>query len=159
MDIIYKIGVPGWAILAVQFIFFVIIICLGLSVEKSSRILRALLSRCLRESRDLVQDGNRDVTLARDCATRYRLAASRIEDVDAFAIANSEISRATATRLLGKSWSFSKVDELLHGGSGFLVTLGLIGTFFGLMANMVQLSELVMVSEGGLRSRTLSCKA
>jgi hypothetical protein len=149
MDIIYKIGIPGWTILAIQFLFFAVVIKLGLTVEKSSRSLRSLLSRCLRESRDLVQDGNHDVTLARDCATRYRLAASRIEDVDAYAIANSEISRSTATQLLKRSLSFAKIDELLHGGSGFLVTLGLIGTFFGLMANMVQLSELVMVSDGG----------
>lgn len=155
MDIILKIGAPGWLVLAFQFAVFIVILWLGVDVEKSSRPLRALLSRCLRESRDLITDERPELRLARDSATRYRIAASRIEDVDAYAIANSEISRATATRLGNTQWSYTKVDELLHGGSGFLVTLGLIGTFFGLMANMVQLSELVLASEDGAQQASL----
>jgi hypothetical protein len=155
MDIIFKIGIPGWLILVAQFSVFAIILRLGLEFEKSSRSLRTILSRCLRESRDLVSDNDMQLSLARDCATRYRIAATRIEDVDAYAIANSEISRATAIRLFKRSWSYPKIDELLHGGSGFLVTLGLIGTFFGLMANMVQLSELVLASEDGSQQASL----
>lgn len=155
MDILLKIGIPGWIILVSQFGVFAIILKLGVEVEKSSRLLRSTLSRCLRESRDLIPDNQSELSLASNCATRYRIAATRIEGVDAYAIANSEISRATASRLINKRWSYSKVDELLHGGSGFLVTLGLIGTFFGLMANMVQLSELVLASEDSSQQASL----
>jgi len=155
MEIVLKLGVPGWLILAAQFSIFVVILKLGLEVDKSSRPLRAVLSRCLRESRDLISDDDPQLSLARNCSTRYRIAASRIEGVDAYAIANSELSRATASRLFKKSWSYLKIDELFHGGSGFLVTLGLIGTFFGLMANMVQLSELVLASEDGSQQASL----
>jgi methyl-accepting chemotaxis protein len=155
MDIVFKIGIPGWLILVAQFSVFAIILRLGLEFERSSRSLRTILSRCLSESRDLISDNDMQLSLARDCATRYRIAATRIEDVDAYAIANSEISRATASRLFKRPWSYPKIDELLHGGSGFLVTLGLIGTFFGLMANMVQLSELVLASEDGSQQASL----
>lgn len=147
MDILLKIGAPGWIIIISQLAVFGLILRLGLDVDKSTRALRLVLSRCLRESRDLITDNDSEMNLARNCATRYRLAAARIEGVDAYAIANSEMSRATASRLFKRSWSYLKIDELLHGGSGFLVTLGLIGTFFGLMANMVQLSELVLASQ------------
>lgn len=155
MDVVFKIGIPGWLILFSQFLIFATILRLGIEIEKSFKPLRSALSRCLRESRDLIPDNDSKMSLARDCATRYRIAASRVEAVDAYAIANSEISRATASRLFKMQWSFLKVDELLHGGSGFLVTLGLIGTFFGLMANMVQLSELVLVSEDGSQQASL----
>jgi uncharacterized protein Yka (UPF0111/DUF47 family) len=155
MDIILKIGFAGWLILILQFLAFSSILKLGTSIERSSRPLRATLSRCLRESRDFISDQSNDLRLARDCATRYRLAATRIEDVDAYAISSSEVSRASAGKLFGIHWSYQKVDELLHGGSGFLVTLGLIGTFFGLMGNMVQLSELVLASEDGSQQATL----
>jgi hypothetical protein len=155
MDILLKIGVPGWIIILSQFTIFALILRLGLDIDKSTRALRHALSRCLRESRDLIPDNDSKMNLARNCATRYRIAASRIEGVDAYAISNSEISRATASRLFNKSWSYLKIDELLHGGSGFLVTLGLIGTFFGLMANMVQLSELVLASEDGSQQASL----
>lgn len=155
MDILLKIGAPGWIIIISQLAVFGLILRLGLDVDKSTRALRLVLSRCLRESRDLIADNDSEMNLARNCATRYRLAAARIEGVDAYAIANSEISRATASRLFKRSWSYLKIDELLHGGSGFLVTLGLIGTFFGLMANMVQLSELVLASEDGSQQASL----
>lgn len=155
MEIVFKLGIPGWLILAAQFSIFALILKLGLEVDKSSRPLRAVLSRCLRESRDLISDDDPQLSLARNCSTRYRIAASRIEGVDAYAIANSELSRATASRLFKKTWSYLKIDELFHGGSGFLVTLGLIGTFFGLMANMVQLSELVLASEDGSQQASL----
>lgn len=155
MDIVLKIGIPGWLILATQSIVFAVIFKLGLDVSKSSRPLRSALSRCLRESRDFISDGDPQLNLARNCSTRYRIAASRIEGVDAYAIANSELSRSTASRLFKRNWSYLKIDELFHGGSGFLVTLGLIGTFFGLMSNMVQLSELVLASEDGSQQASL----
>ena len=155
MDILLKIGVPGWMIILGQFAVFGLMLRLGLDVDKSTRLLRLALSRSLRESRDLIPENDSEMNLARDCATRYRLAAARIEGVDAYAISNSEISRATASRVFKRSWSYLKIDELLHGGSGFLVTLGLIGTFFGLMANMVQLSELVLASENRSQQASL----
>jgi methyl-accepting chemotaxis protein len=155
MDILLRIGIPGWIIIICQLAVFGLILNLGLDVDKSTRPVRLALSRCLRESRDLIPDNDSEMNLARNCATRYRIAAARIEDVDAYAISNSEISRATASRLFKRSWSYLKIDELLHGGSGFLVTLGLIGTFFGLMANMVQLSELVLASESTSQQASL----
>lgn len=155
MEIVLKIGAAGWLILATQLAVFTLLLILGLRLEKSSRVLRACLSRCLRESRDLVDEGDSGLGIARACATRYRLAAARIESVDAYAICSSEVSRATAGFFLGKKWSYSNVDELLHGGPGFLVTLGLIGTFVGLMGNMVQLSELVLASEEASQQSTL----
>jgi hypothetical protein len=155
MDIVLKIGIAGWLILVTQLAVFSLLLILGLRLEKSSRVLRACLSRCLRESRDLVAEGDAGLEIARACATRYRLAAARIESVDAYAICSSEVSRASAGLFIGKKWSYSKVDELLHGGAGFLVTLGLIGTFVGLMGNMVQLSELVLASEEASQQSTL----
>ncbi|MCT0199065.1 hypothetical protein KQ313_05165 [Synechococcus sp. CS-1325] len=65
------------------------------------------------------------------------------------------MSRATAAVLLGRKWSFSQVDDLLHGGPGFLVTLGLIGTFVGLIGNMSELSSLIRGSESAVEQTSL----
>lgn len=147
MGVLLEIGIAGWLILCIQLSVFCLLLTLGLRVTKSSRALLSCLSRCLRESRDLVTEADSGLNIARACATRYRHAAERIENIDAYAICSSEVSRASAISFAGHRWSYSKIDDLLHGGPGFLVTLGLIGTFVGLMGNMIQLSELVLASE------------
>jgi len=45
-------------------------------------------------------------------------------------------------------WTFLQIDDLLQGGPGFLITLGLIGTFSGLIQNMSRLSALLLIGEG-----------
>jgi len=147
MSILLKIGLAGWLILVTQLLVFSLILVLGLQLEKSSRALRSCLSRSLRESRDFVTEEDAGLGLARACATRYRPAVAKIEKVDVYAICFSEVSRATACTIGRYRWSYSRIDDLLHGGPGFLVTLGLIGTFIGLMGNMVKLSELVIISD------------
>jgi hypothetical protein len=147
MSILLEIGLAGWLIIVAQLLVFSLILVLGLQLEMSSRALRSCLSRSLRESRDFVTEDDAGLGLARACATRYRPAVAKIEKVDVYAICFSEVSRATACTIGRYRWSFSRIDDLLHGGPGFLVTLGLIGTFIGLMGNMVKLSELVIVSD------------
>ena len=122
MDILLRIGAPGWIIIISQFAVFGLILRLGLDVDKSTRALRLVLSRCLRESRDLIADNESEMNLARNCATRYRLAAARIEGVDAYAIANSEMSRATASRLFMRSWSYLKIVPLALKIYGLLLS-------------------------------------
>ena len=45
-------------------------------------------------------------------------------------------------------WTICQSDELLNGAPGFLVTLGLIGTFTGLIQNLSGLSGLLLAGEG-----------
>lgn len=144
--VLLKIGVAGWLVLASQTLVFLLLLILGIKMDRASTSLRACLSRSLRESKDLVTESDGSLNIARTCATRYRVAAARIENVDAYAICMSEVARSTVSSFAGRKWSYSKIDELLHGGPSFLVTLGLIGTFIGLMGNMVKLSDLVVNS-------------
>lgn len=152
---LYSLGPVGWSILAVQLSLFLILVILGDKLKSSTRALRACLSNSLRESRDCLTENDPSLSIARSCSTRYRIAAAKIESVDSYAISSSEVSRATAAVFLGKKWSFSQVDDLLHGGAGFLVTLGLIGTFVGLIGNMNELSGLIRGSEGSVEQTSL----
>ena len=45
-------------------------------------------------------------------------------------------------------WTFVQIDDLIQGGPGFLITLGLIGTFFGLIQNLGGLSTLFEATDG-----------
>jgi hypothetical protein len=152
---IFQIGPFGCLILGLQLAVFFLLLGLGMNLSSGSQTLRAALSKCLRESKDLITEKDPGVSIARSCATRYRIAAARVERVDAYSISSSEVSRATASVFVGRRWSYSQVDDLLHGGPGFLVTLGLIGTFVGLIGNMTQLSQLVLASEGAPEQTSL----
>jgi hypothetical protein len=152
---LYTLGPVGWSILSIQLLLFLLLVILGEKLKNSTRALRACLSTSLRESRDCLTDNDPSLSLARSCSTRYRIAAAKIESVDSYAISSSEVSRATAAVFIGRKWSFSQVDDLLHGGAGFLVTLGLIGTFVGLIGNMNELSNLIRGSEGAVEQTSL----
>ena len=133
MDIISNISLVGQSILLVQAIFFSSVLGLGLYQVCATKRLRRSLAESLRLSKDTLGDGSGFASLAVACRTRYRNAAERIESVDALSIASSELARFPLVRIGIWRWTICQSDELLNGAPGFLVTLGLVGTFSGLI--------------------------
>ncbi|NOL46243.1 putative conserved membrane protein [Synechococcus sp. MIT S9220] len=138
----------GLVIIGLQATVFAAIILSGIYATSKTKTLRRKLEESLRTSIDCINSQNGMERLASDCRTRYANAAERIESVDSEAIVQSEIARFPVIRLGKVKWTFEQMDELLQGGPGFLITLGLIGTFWGLIANMSGLSDLLLTGEG-----------
>jgi len=128
-------------------VLFLLIACLGLYQVKITQILRRLLEQSLRTSSEAISSQSGMFALASDCQTRYRNAAERVESVDTDAIVLSEMTCFSAIRLGQFRWTFLQIDDLLQGEPGFLITLGLIGTFSGLIQNMSGLSTLLLTGE------------
>jgi hypothetical protein len=143
--IISNISQTGIVILLIQFLVFVLILA---HQTAKTRRLRLKLHESLGMSYDTIEGNEGVFELATKCKKRYRVAAERIESVDTEAIVNSEIARFPVLKIGKARWTFLQIDELLHGGPGFLVTLGLIGTFAGLIQNMGNLSGLLLTGEG-----------
>jgi hypothetical protein len=98
------------------------------------------LSKSLRLSEDLFGDDRSFVTSAR---TRYRRAAERIEDVDAHAIASGELSSYEVISIWKWRMNIGSLDELISSAPGVFVTIGLLGTFVGLVLNLGELSAIL----------------
>jgi len=147
-NLLSNISETGLVIIAIQATVFTAIIALGLYAASATRPLRRKLEESLRTSIDCINSQNGMSSLASDCRTRYINAAERIENVDADAIVQSEVARFPAIKLGPIKWTFEQIEELLQGGPGFLITLGLIGTFWGLIHNMNGLSDLLLTGEG-----------
>lgn len=146
--IISNISTIGRLVLIIQAIIFALILVLGLYQTNKTRILRMKLQQSLGKSLDTIDSQSGIFRIATECRSRYRRAAERIENVDAEAIVYSEMAIFPVVRIGGMRWSFLQIDELLQGGPGYLVTLGLIGTFTGLIQNMSNLSGLLLAGEG-----------
>ena len=146
--ILNNISTPGIVILGVQSSVFLSIVFFGVYQVQATKLLRRLLSQSLRTSNDSIDSQSGMLALASDCRTRYRNAAESIESVDAEAIVTSEMARFPAFKFGFIRWSFVQIDDLIQGGPGFLITLGLIGTFFGLIQNLGGLSTLFEATDG-----------
>ena len=148
MSLLNNISDIGKGILITQLIFFSFVVSLGLYQVTATKRLRKSLAESLRLSRDTLGDGSGKAMLAVSCRTRYRNAAERIESVDALSIASSELARFPLIKLGKLRCTIYQSDELLNGSAGFLVTLGLVGTFAGLIQNLSGLSGLLLSGEG-----------
>ena len=118
------------------------------SLFKANRQLRPLLkglARSLRLSEDQFGDETNFVTSAR---TRYRRAAENIEEVDANSIASGELSGVEILRIGKWRVNIGGFSELVGSAAGVFITIGLLGTFVGLAANLQELGYLLN-TEGG----------
>ena len=147
-NIIANISDIGRLILSLQGIVFCLILVLGLYQANKTRPLRKRLHQSLSNSIDTIDPQFREFRIAIECRSRYRRAAERIENVDTEAIVYSEVAKYPVIQIGHIRWTFLQIDELLQGGPSYLVTLGLIGTFTGLIQNMSSLSGLLLTGEG-----------
>jgi len=133
------------AFLLIETLFFAFLVYSCKTVDRNLSPILALLSRSLRLSEDLFGDDRNFVTSAR---TRYRRAAERIEDVDAYAIASGELSSYEALRLWQWRISMSALSEIMGSAPGVFITIGLLGTFLGLALNLGELSNILSFGSG-----------
>ncbi len=131
--------------LLIEALFFVFLIYSCKRVDRQLSPILAQLSRSLRLSEDLFGDERNFVTSAR---TRYRRAAERIEDVDAYAIASGELSSYEALRIWQWRITMGALSEITGSAPGVFITIGLLGTFLGLALNLAELSNILSVGSG-----------
>ena len=131
--------------LLIEALFFVFLIYSCTTVDRHLSPILAQLSRSLRLSEDLFGDERNFVTSAR---TRYRRAAERIEDVDAYAIASGELSSYEALRIWKWRITMGALSEVMGSAPGVFITIGLLGTFLGLALNLGELSNILSVGSG-----------
>lgn len=131
--------------LLIEGLFFTFLVFSIWRVNKNISPILAKLSRSLRLSEDLFSDNQSFVTSAR---TRYRRAAECIEDVDAQAIAAGELSSYEAFRIWKWRISIGALSEIVSSAPGVFITIGLLGTFLGLVLNLNELSNILSVGSG-----------
>ena len=151
--ILENISKAGLLILSIQSLIFITTIWLSIYQEKKL----SPLKEKLKNSREKISDSvnvidtenpkNRALELAIKCKERYQHAASAIENISAETIAANTIDEYQIIRKGPKKWTLGEVNELITGAPSFLITLGLIGTFYGLIQNMAKLSLLLTTQE------------
>ncbi|WP_295536253.1 MotA/TolQ/ExbB proton channel family protein [Synechococcus sp. UW140] len=129
--------------------FFVFLIYSLIIINKNTKPILSILVRSLRVSEDLFGDERNFVTSAR---TRYRRAAERIEDVDAYAIASGELGGYEVLRIWKWKINMGALSEIMASAPGVFITIGLLGTFFGLVLNLNELSNILSVGSGSSSS-------
>ena len=148
MEFLNNVSDLGQGILLAQGIFFLLILGVGIYQLTTTKYLRRSLAESLRLSQDTISEANGINSLAVACRTRYRNAAERIESVDAHLISVSELARFPIISIGKIRWSICQTSELVDGAPSFLVTLGLVGTFSGLIQNLSGLSSLLVTGNG-----------
>ncbi len=137
---ISQVGAAGVVIIAAEVLLFLAAVFYGWRVSKSLRPHFRRLSISLREFND--EFGDEDCLVAR-ARTRYRRALEQIENVNPHIVVDSILADFEAVRILGKRLSYSQFEQLYKSIPGMLVTLGLLGTFIGLTANLGELASIL----------------
>lgn len=140
-----QVSQQAWIFLGIETFLFLVLLY---SLFKANRKLRPLLkglNRSLRFSEDQFGDDQNFVTSAR---SRYRRAAEKIEEVDAHSIAAGELSGVELLHIGKWRVNIGGLSELMGSAPGVFITIGLLGTFVGLAANLQELGELLN-TEGG----------
>lgn len=120
-------------------LFIVLVYSIFLAKQRLNPLLGGL-SKSLSLSEDLFGDERNFVTSAR---TRYRRAAERIEEVDAHAIAAGELSSYELLHIGRWRANLGGLSELMNSAPGVFITIGLLGTFIGLVFNLDQLASIL----------------
>ena len=133
--------------LAIESTLFILLVFSIFVAKRKIKPILSGLARSLVESRDLFGDEYNFVTSAR---RRYRKAAERIEEVDAHAIASGELSSYELLHIGRWRANLGGLSELMGSAPGVFITIGLLGTFLGLVFNLEQLARILdSGSEGG----------
>lgn len=151
--ILDNISTAGFTILLIQSFIFITTIWLSIYQEKKLSPLKDKLKKCREQIADNINTidtenpRNRALELAIECRERYQHAASAIENISAETITANTIDEYPIIRKGPKKWTLGEINELITGAPSFLITLGLIGTFYGLIQNMSKLSLLLTTQE------------
>ena len=151
--ILNNISTTGLLVLSIQSFIFITTIWLSIYQEKKLSPLKKKLKNCREQISDNINvidtenPKNRTLELAIECKERYQHAASAIENISAETITTNTIDEYPIIRRGPKKWTLGEINELITGAPSFLITLGLIGTFYGLIQNMAKLSLLLTTQE------------
>ena len=150
--ILDNISQAGLLILSIQSFIFVTTVGLSIYQEKKISPLKEKLKYCREELSDEIlytdKDNQKQRTLeiAIECRERYQHAAEKIENIMQKPLQPTLLMN-TDHQKRPKKWTLGEVNELITGAPTFLITLGLIGTFYGLIQNMAKLSLLLTTQE------------
>lgn len=135
------IGFLGAAIIALQICLFILLVKSSQQVSRTIEPLRQRLKQSLSKLNDEFSDKESNiVTKARG---RFVQARKKIERVDTSLIVSSVLSEEQAFRFKRLRLTYADYENFYRSGPSILITLGLLGTFAGLTANLGELSSIL----------------
>jgi MotA/TolQ/ExbB proton channel family len=143
LEAITALPLSGRALLLFTIALFVAALLLGLALQRCSRFPMELLIKSIRRSEDLFVDNQ---GIVQEIRGSYRLKLSKLESIDTAFLVSAHLNKWFVIKIGGFSASFQQVSAFLSGAPSYLVTLGLIGTFLGLIENLSELSGLIAAS-------------
>lgn len=140
---ISSLPITGKTLLAITTGLFLISASLGWLVRHKTRDLMQRLASSVRNGEDYFIDTS---GIIQEIRASYRRKVGQLESIDTATLVQVHLNRWTILKLANKKVAFQQVTSFLSGSPSYLVTLGLIGTFLGLIENLSELSELVSIS-------------
>jgi hypothetical protein len=138
---ITDIGFLGAAIIALQVGLFIVLVKSSQQVRKTIDPLRQRLKQSLSEFNDQFSDSESNIVVkARE---RFVQARKKIERVDTSLIVSSVLSEEQAFKFRKFRLTYVDYEHFYRSGPSILITLGLLGTFAGLTANLGELSNIL----------------
>ena len=135
------IGSLGTAIITLEISLFIALVNSSQQVRKVIEPLRKRLKQSLSDFNDGFGKGEDNiVTKAR---RRFIQARKKIERVDTALIVSSILAEEDAIRLKKLRLTYADYEHFYRSGPSILITLGLLGTFAGLTANLGELSYIL----------------
>ena len=120
-------------------LFILLVFCIFVA-KRRIRPTLSRVSRSLAESKDVCGEYRDFATQARQ---RYRNARKQLDEVDAHAIATGELSSYELLHIGRWRANLGGLSELMGSAPGIFITIGLLGTFLGLVFNLEQLARVL----------------
>lgn len=135
--------ITGKILLLITAGLFLISASLGWLIRNETKDLMQKLASSVRNGEDYFNDTS---GIIQEIRASYRKKVGQLESIDTTTLVQVHLNRWTIAKFSRKKISFQQVTSFLSGAPSYLVTLGLIGTFLGLIENLTELSELVSAS-------------
>ena len=143
LNAISALPISGRVLLLITTGLFAASLLLGITIQKSTKSQTELLIKSIRRSEDLFVETE---GIVQEIRGSYRLKLSKLESIDTTALIAAHLNKWFILRAGRCNISFQQTASFLSGAPSYLVTLGLIGTFLGLIENLSELSGLVASS-------------
>lgn len=143
LEAITALPASGRVLLLITTGMFVVSLMLGFAVQRSTKPVMELLIKSIRRSEDFFIEAQ---GVVQEIRGSYRLKLSKLESIDTTSLVAAHLNKWYVLRIGGYGTSFQQVSAFLSTAPSYLVTLGLIGTFLGLIENLSELSGLIGAS-------------
>lgn len=142
----------GQALLLITTSLFIWSLVLGWQLRKSTTDIVSRLTKCVRSGEDSFDNS---MGIIQEIRGSYRSKMSQLESIDTASLVATHLNKWTIFKVGTAHATFQQVAAFLSSSPSYLVTLGLIGTFLGLIENLSELSGLLAASNANQMSDLL----